>query len=388
VYHYWSTDTSRGKAFHDVVETYNTANAGKVKVVVDINSDFPAYQEKVKAMISVNETPDLFQYNFNPNDLSRQQSGRLLDFGPFMDSAWKARFNQSDLDMLTVDGKLNSIPFEKGGALIYYNKNKFADAGYSTFPSTWEELFKAFDALKAKGSQAISMYTADDAWHMTNLLTYLAASTGGVPMFAAGENLDSPEMATAVEWLQKAYSYAPADAIGANYSVSVGHINNRSTAMVIDGPWLIGMLESDVVPEISIAPAPVFAGSNVVSPGFAVTDSQSPWAAATQSDPAKEQAIIDFLKYLTSEEVTKRLTVEGQVFLSAKSSFSDAELASISGLLSEYIKVFTAAGESLVNLQRNLTPAANSKLPSLLESLLLNANTPAQFSAQLAAENK
>jgi raffinose/stachyose/melibiose transport system substrate-binding protein len=118
LYHSWSIDTSRGKALNDIVDTFNTVHDGKIKVVVDINNDFPAYQEKVKAMISVNETPDIFHYNFNPNDLSRQESGKLMDFRPYMDSEWSNRFNQSDIDMLIINGQLNSIPFEKGGALL------------------------------------------------------------------------------------------------------------------------------------------------------------------------------------------------------------------------------------------------------------------------------
>ena len=29
-------------------------------------------------MIAANETPDIFCYTYNPNDLSRQKSGRLM----------------------------------------------------------------------------------------------------------------------------------------------------------------------------------------------------------------------------------------------------------------------------------------------------------------------
>ena len=41
MYHSWSTDSER----------------------VTINPDFPAYQEKVKTMISTDTTPDIFHYN-------------------------------------------------------------------------------------------------------------------------------------------------------------------------------------------------------------------------------------------------------------------------------------------------------------------------------------
>ena len=93
-----------------------------IEVKVTINPDFPAYQEKVKTMISTDTTPDIFHYNFNPNDLSRQKSGKLMDFSEYMDDEWRARFGEGDLENLTIDGAITSIPFEKAGAVLYYNK--------------------------------------------------------------------------------------------------------------------------------------------------------------------------------------------------------------------------------------------------------------------------
>ena len=387
MYHSWSTDTERGKALNDLIAKFNEDNAGKIKIDVNINPDFPAYQEKVKAMISANETPDIFHYNFNPNDLSRQKSGKLLDFTPYMDDEWKARFNESDLETLTVDGQLTSIPFEKGGALIYYNKELFDAAGVAEFPATWDDLFTAFDKLKANGTTPISLYTADDAWYTTNLLTYFAVSIGGSEMFNKGGDINTPELVKAAEYLRKAFDYTTGDAIGANYSVSSNAFASGKTAMLIDGPWLIGSLPAEIVDKVAIAPAPTF-GDGKVTPGFSVTDAQTPWAAAGQSDKAKEEAIVSFMKFITSEDSTKALTLNGSVFLSAKMTLTDDEMASAGALMANYIEVNSAAQESVVNLQRNLTTAANSKLPSLLESLALDQITAQQFVEQLAAENQ
>lgn len=110
IYHHMSTDTARGQATEKIIEKFNEEYAGVYKAVSSVNPDFPTYQEKVKAMIAANETPDIFCYNYNPNDLSRQNSGKLMDLTPYMDEEWKARFKQSDLDLLTLDGKLYSLP--------------------------------------------------------------------------------------------------------------------------------------------------------------------------------------------------------------------------------------------------------------------------------------
>ena len=383
----WSTDTERGKALKTVVDRFNQENAGKIKVTLDINPDWPALQQKVKTMIAANQTPDIFNYNFNPNDLSRQKSGKLLDFTPYMDDAWKARFNEQDLKALTVDGQLTSIPFEKAGILFYYNKELFDKAGIKQFPKTWDEFFQVCDQLKSKGITPISLMTADDAWHTTNAFTYLAAGLAGTSVFDPGKPLDTPEVAKAAEYLKKLFNYTTPDALGGNYSVSSNNFITGNTAMIIDGPWLIGSIPAEMAPKIAVAPAPTF-GNGKVKPGFVVTDAYTPWSAAKQQDKAKEQAVVQFMKYLTSEESSKTFTLQGQILLSTKMQLTEDETKQAGPILGQYIRTNGAASESIVNIVRTLKPSATSKLPSLLEGLALGKWTPEEFVKQLQAANQ
>jgi raffinose/stachyose/melibiose transport system substrate-binding protein len=119
-----------------------------------------------------------------------------------------------------------------------------------------------------------------------------------------------------------------------------------------------------------------------------VTDAQTPWAAAKTDDKEKEKAIVKFMKFITSEDSVKQLTLEGAVFLSPKLDMEDSDVKATTGLLGEYLQLNSKVEQSTVNIQRNLTTAANSKLPSLLESLMLGNVTPDEFVDQLAAENK
>ena len=67
IYHHMSSDTARGQATEKILEMFNQEYEGIYKAVADVNPDFPTYQEKVKAMIAANETPDIFCYTYNPN---------------------------------------------------------------------------------------------------------------------------------------------------------------------------------------------------------------------------------------------------------------------------------------------------------------------------------
>lgn len=385
IYHHMSTDTARGQATEKIIEKFNEEYAGVYKAVSSVNPDFPTYQEKVKAMIAANETPDIFCYNYNPNDLSRQNSGKLMDLTPYMDEEWKARFKQSDLDLLTLDGKLYSLPRAQQAAVFYYNAELLAAAGYDHFPTTWDEFFACCEALKQNGVSAISLYTADDAWYATGFLTYAFASFAGAGLANSG-TIECDEMVKAAEYLQKAFAYTTSDAVGANYSVASNNFMTGKTAMLIDGPWLMGSIPEDMLGKVKVDVAPSF-GDGKVAANYLVTDAQSPWAAAAQSDPAKAEAVVSLLKYLTSEEAAKIYTLEGSEYQSAKLTLTDEDMVSMNDVQREYFNVYSTGEENIVNIQRNLSTAANAALPSLVEALVLGEATAEEFVAQLAAEN-
>ncbi|PZE21615.1 ABC transporter substrate-binding protein [Paenibacillus xerothermodurans] len=383
----WSTDTERGRVLQNLIDRYNEQNRDKVRVNVDINPDWPAYQEKVKTMIAANQTPDVFNFNFNPNDLSRQKSGNLLDFTPHLDKTWKSRFKADDLEALTVDNTLTTLPFEKAGVLFYYNKDLFAKAGIQHFPTNWDEFFAVCAKLKDHGITPISLMTADDAWHTTNALTYLAASADGVNVFDVGQSLATPAMVKAAEYLEKLFEYTTEDALGANYAVSSNHFVLGNTAMIIDGPWLIGSLDPQQLNSYGVAPGPTF-NDGKAKPGFIVTDTYTPWSAGKQASKEKEQAVVDFMKYLTSEESSKQLTLQGKILLSTKMNLSEEEMNSSGEALGSFIQMGNEAPESLIQIVRVLKPTAIAQLPALLEGLFLQQLSPQEFAHRLDAANK
>ncbi len=118
-----------------------------------------------------------------------------------------------------------------------------------------------------------------------------------------------------------------------------------------------------------------------------MTAAQSPWAAAAQSDPAKAEAVVTLLKYLPSETAAKIYTLEGSEYQSARMTLSDEDMASMSALQQAYYNVYSTGSENIVNIQRNLSSAANAALPSLIESLVLGEMDAQEFVSQLAAEN-
>ena len=242
----FTSDVARGKVLDEFIKEFNAQHQGEYTVVSKAQPDWPTLQQQIRSLISAGKTPDVFIYNFNPSDLSREKSGQLMDWSKSLDddAAWKGRFRASDLDKLTIDGKLIGIPADQSPALVYYNMDLLKAAGINSAPKTWDEFFADGKKLKAKGAAALAMMTADDAWHTMNAFSYIAASAGGADAFAAGKSLDSPAVVTAAEDAKRLFALSTPDALGGNYSASSSAFLNGQAAAVIDGPWLISSIRA------------------------------------------------------------------------------------------------------------------------------------------------
>ncbi len=387
VFFHFTPQEARGVVFRDFVSAYNKEHAGKVDVRLSYFADWIPMQQKIRTMVAAGEPPDVFYFNFNPNDLSLFKSGQLLDFSPYMDAKWRERFYPSDLESLTYDGKLLAIPGEQGPVVFYYNKALLAKVGVTSLPVTWDDFFALADKLKAAGIGAASLFTADDAWHATNFLSYFAAEAGGPRVFASGASLDSPPIVKAASMLQRLFHYAAADAIGAKWAVSVQDFVQGRTAVLVDGPWVIGVLDGQMKDpgEVVAGPAPVLAQGD---PSVLVTDAVTPWAASAHLSDPQKQAVVAFMKTFTSEPVMKQFAVKGKDIFAVKLSLDPAETAEAGAKLAANIHLASTADQKIVQITRVLKPSAMNQVPSLIERLALGQITPEDFASSLQRYNQ
>ncbi|MFT4285043.1 MAG: extracellular solute-binding protein [Protaetiibacter sp.] len=386
----FTSDVARGKVLDELIAEFNEQYDGDYTVVSKPQPDWPTLQQQIRSRISAGDTPDVFLYNYNPTDLSREESGQLMDWTEALDAdpEWRDRFQQGNLDALTVNGEIVGIPGDQSPALFYYNEALFEQAGISEFPATWDELVADAQKLHDAGVGGIAMMTADDAWHTMNVFSYLATAAGGAEVYAPGADLDSEPIATAAEYTAKLLALSTPDAVGGNYSASSSNFVNGQAAMVVDGPWLISSIQSTVAEPcaIKVAAAPTF-GTDAIEPGYTVTDSLNVWAAAKQDDPEKEEAVVAWMKFLTSNESAVRMAVDGEYPMAVETELSDADAERASCQMAQVLEISNAAPENVVQMARGITAAAQAELPALLESLALGQTTPEQFAERLQAAN-
>jgi len=382
LFHHLGVEEGRGAIFRKLIEEYNQEHQGKVKINTSYFADWIPLQEKIRTMVAAGSPPDLFYYNFNPNDLALEKSGELMDFTPYMDEEWRYRFiSPSILDMLTIDGKLMSIPFVQGTVVFYYNKKLFD----KEFPGTWDEFFKVCDKLKESGITPVSLFTSDDAWHAMNFFTYFAASIGGPDVFQ--KPLDSPAIVEAARMLKKLFNYTTADAIGGKWAISVNNFIIEETAILVDGPWVIKMLDDGMEDpdQVIAAAAPTFKEGE---PYCMLTDTVTPWAASNRLSNEQKEAVVDFLKWFDSEEVAKRFVIDGKNVSLVKVDLTKEEDERAGVKLASNIKLSSGAQDSVIQITRILKPAAMSEIPKLVEGLAIDRITAEEFAKTLQELNK
>ncbi|TDE07917.1 ABC transporter substrate-binding protein [Jiangella asiatica] len=387
----FTSDVARGQVLDELIAKFNEDHEGEYQVESAAEPDWPTLQQKIRSMISAGDPPDVFLYNYNPNDRSREESGALMDWSRYLDEdpEWKARFSPANLDAIALDGAIPGIPGDQAPALVYYHSDLLEQAGHDSFPATWDDFFTVAETLKSEGVAGLAMMTADDAWHTMNAFSYLATAAGGRDAYAPGESLDSDAIRRAAEDTRRLLELSTPDAVGGNYAVSSRNFLAKQALAVIDGPWLISSIQSDVEDPctVQVAPAPT-AGDGAVEPGYTVTDSLNVWGAAEQADEEKTEAVVAWMKYFTSNDSAVRMAVDGEYPLAVQTELGPEDAERASCQMRQVLEIANAAPASVVQMGREITSGAQAQLPSLLESLALGQRGPDEFAAGLQQANQ
>ncbi|MBU5441526.1 ABC transporter substrate-binding protein [Paenibacillus sp. MSJ-34] len=163
-----------GKVEQDIIDAYMNENPN-VKIEVEALQDEP-YKSKIKVYASTNELPDIIQAWGQPSFLSPLlDNDLLLELNP-SDFA-SSNFVAGSLDGFSKDGKLFGLPRNTDYAIMYYNKQIFADNGIEV-PKTTDDLLAAVKKLRENKVNPIAM-NGMDGWTLPIWYDYVAQRVTG-----------------------------------------------------------------------------------------------------------------------------------------------------------------------------------------------------------------
>lgn len=374
----WVGVDSKASTIAKFVEEFNQENEGKIEVIIEENSDYQAYRDKIRTSVSAGNPPDFF--TIDADIPFYYQSGKLLDLTEEFKGEWKDNFISSALDYAEIDGKIYAIPYEMAVTPVMYNKKLLQQAGWDKFPETFDELWQCAEDLKAAGITPFSQMTGENAW--TTMLWYsqVLVAIGGPDVY---DNPDDPAFVEAAEVIKKMFDYTTKDAVGAGAAVSGGHFLAEETAIFMNGPWYIERLKTDgqnnMYENVEVAPCPVYEGGKG-SKGFCIGNPQAFLAAGATDDKAKADAVIKFMKYLTDPERASELSAKSGALFYVKSVETGEEMER---LQADIIQMVNEAPYIVGHFQYMTPPAVYNELPMALSGLVLGELTPEEFVEQL-----
>ncbi|MFE9678482.1 extracellular solute-binding protein [Streptomyces sp. NPDC006259] len=287
-----SDANSSEKYWAELVEAYEKDHPG-VTVEVTVHS-WNDVDREVKKLVDAGRAPDMAQIgayaDYAAEDL-------LYKAGDVLSIPVQADFVPQLADAGEVRGVQYGMPFASSTRLLFYNKTLFAKAGV-TAPTTWEELAKDAEALKADGVKYPYALPLGPEEAQAETMQWLLSGGGGYTETATGYSLDSTANVDTFTWL--------ADELvgkGLTGPVAPGRLN-RADAFAAFAAGQVGMLNghpslmktaAQKGVKFGMVPMPGVDGPTKVSMGVA------DWMTAFKQNGHAEQ-IKDFLNFVYSEK--------------------------------------------------------------------------------------
>lgn len=380
----WVGTDGKAKVFGEMVESFNKENKSNAQVVLEAYTDYDAYEDKIRAMISTGSAPDIFTFKSFADMQLYSKSGKLMELTSYLgDNAWSQNFAPGVIKAAQYEGKNYSMPYENAVIAIMFNKKLLNQAGINTVPKTYEELWTAAEALKAKKIFPTTQMTNKNAWTSMLWYSYALAATGGADVYEKG--LDDPAFLEAAKIMQKMFKYTSPDAVGADATVVNGHFFNERAAVYTNGSWILSRIKKEgaagLYDNLEISAG---LGYNGGKSGAYVNAVQAYIAAGKQSDPKKEAAIVEFMKYITDPLRITELSNSSGAMFAIKSNVTDKTEKHQATM----IKQSLAAPYMIGTFESAMPTKVSAAFPAALESLVLGEYTPEQFVKALKDANK
>jgi multiple sugar transport system substrate-binding protein len=225
-------------------------------------------------------------------------AGAGIDAADFDPSIWKA---------LQVDGQQLAVPYDFGPLVMFYNADRFREAGVPVPTTDWtvEDFLAAAQSLTSGGKHGFAVYPTIDS-----VIPWSLSLEGTSPLGADGQlDLTQEGFVKAVQWyadLVSQLKVAPQVVATSDPTPALSSFISGDAAMVVDGPWQLVNVMDQAQFEVGVAPIPAGPSgshSQVAGSGFGISQ--------TCPDPDKA---LQAIAVLTSPEALQYLAEQGRAF--------------------------------------------------------------------------
>lgn len=290
-WNYW--DGKNGEVMQSLVDDWNAQNPD-----VQVENVFIGFNDllpKLQAAAAGGDSPDVAA-----GDLvwlpKLTASGRLSPLGDEIDTG---RFFPEMLNPGSHDGAQYSVPVSSNNLQLFYNKELFEQAGLDpeSPPSNWSELQDTAGqcADPDAGVQGMELFTEPGEGLTWQFQVYLWQAGGDfLNEDGTAAAFNSPEGERALNmWLDLIES-------GSSTVAPWGAFGQGKACMAMDGSWMVGIWSADPPFDFGTATMPH------PEDGQAATNMGGEQLFVMADDDARRDAAMEFISYLTSDDVQIR----------------------------------------------------------------------------------
>jgi ABC-type glycerol-3-phosphate transport system substrate-binding protein len=316
---HWTGEDAHTASMHLLYERFEAANPDIKLDIVEI-PDWGQANTKVATECGAGNCPDIAFGQFVNSDAI--DNGLVYNTDDFVAS------NQDIIDMTQLGGKYNdhfyrAFTSEISGFGCVYNRQLLADIGLSEFPTTWDELLEAGEAVKAEGKALTTLHAY---WPV--LFGFVQQSTEAGNQASIDGDWDSPTWVETMTAFEQLLPYLGPDELEIDDSSAPLRVVDGEMLYYCDGQWMIGntgLSPEDAAATLGVAPFPTPSGVTMAGwNGYAIGET----VYVNSEEPEKEAAAWRFLEFwATDEEVIKSFIVDAQSPMGVRTDLITPELA-------------------------------------------------------------
>lgn len=349
--------SSNGELIQEITDSFNESQ-DEIYVKAVHQGSYTDASTKLQAALSANQAPVVAQMEIGSLGLFAD-AGQLVNLQSY---AQEEDFNFDDvmpglLDASYYNDELIAIPHSRSLPVLYYNKDKFEEAGLENPPETWEDLKETAKTLTLDGTYGYSCPL--DQWYYTSLVMNAGGQIYNEDETSIGFNNEAGTAPLYLwkEMIAEGTMHVPS---GQDYNSSEACRNAfaaGTAAMIMQSSAQLKGLESTSEFEVGVGAIPMSSTRAYPAGGSNLMMFQG-------HSEEEEQAGWEFIKYMTNTENAAKWA-SGTGYLPVRQSCMDNE---------DYKKMLEA-DPNLQTIVDNVTYCADATfIPEYAETKEIIAN--------------
>ena len=302
---------ANGAAVDKLVKAFNAANSGKIEVTAVYQGDYDDTITKYKTSVQQGNTPSVVQI-YDIGSRFMIDSKQTVPVQKFADKDGYSldSIEPNIANYYSIDGKLNSMPFNTSMPLLYINKEAFVKAGLDPDkpPTNLDEIMAAAKKLTIKQGGKTVQYGFNAAiygWFIEQLIaqsgsTYCDNDNGRKDL-ATKVNFDGEQGVKVATWYQQMVKQGLMPNTGKKTDDAQAVFKSGTSAMHLESTGALRGYLDAAKGKFTVLTAP-FPHLTASDSGGPIIGGASLWIDGPGHSDAEKRAAWEFVKFAASPQ--------------------------------------------------------------------------------------